>query len=470
MKNLNPPPRHQDAKKDGVKDGILEFFLASWRLGGLFFLAFLFCWGSAGSAVEEGVALKYTYRADQAMIVPLRDMKGKTYLPLMEMAQFYGLQVEFDPQTRRITLAKGKTQIKMVLSQPVFLTTDPEGSFPMEPAEVVGGQMGVTPESAQDLLMAILNVNVRYLSDQRSLVAGGIKDDELKQEILAKPEVPAPAVAVLKPTSTPVKPAPPADEEIVDQPAVHPVRNAAAIGSDMPDKFRIKRIVIDAGHGGYDSGAKSHDKRYLEKQATLDIAHKVAELLEGKDIEILMTRKDDRYVALKQRTEFANRHEADLFVSIHCNANPKKDAYGTEIYVFNSKASNKLAAVAAARENSMDYTNSILLDLHNSIYNRQSYTLGTEVEQRVRERLGQHIRRIQQAPFYVLGRVDMPSVLIETAFISNPKEEAKLRDPYWREKIAKAIADGIVAYRDRVDGIVKYKPIRRTHDKRQVRR
>lgn len=438
------------------------FSWCTWCLCGSIVLLF-FC-GPVGSAVEEGVVLKYTYRADQAKIVPLKDMKGKTYLPLMEMAQFYGLQVEFDPQTRRITLIKGKTQVKMVLSQPVFLTVDPEGSYPMEPAEVVGGQMGVTPESAQDLLMAILNVNVRYLSDQRSLVAGGIKDEELKQEILAQPEAPAPAVpvvAALKPTPTEVEQAP------------LPVRTKvqAAAGSDMPDKFRIKRIVIDAGHGGYDSGAKGHDKRYLEKQATLDIAQKVVELLDGKDIEILMTRKDDRYVALKQRTEFANRHGADLFVSIHCNANPKKDAYGTEIYVFNPKASNKLAAMAAARENGRgDYKDMILLDLHNSVYKRQSDAVAQEVEQRVRERLGQHIRRIQQAPFYVLGRVDMPSVLIETAFISNPKEEAKLRDPYWREKIAKAIADGIMAYRDRIDGIVKYKPIRRTHDKRQVRR
>jgi N-acetylmuramoyl-L-alanine amidase len=92
-----------------------------------------------------------------------------------------------------------------------------------------------------------------------------------------------------------------------------------------------------------------------------------------------------------------------------------------------------------------------LNDLHHKAYEIRSWLLAEMVRERISERLGQHTRRSLKAPFYVLCQVDMPSILIETAFISNPKEENKLRDPYWREKLAKAIADGILAYRDRVE-------------------
>jgi N-acetylmuramoyl-L-alanine amidase len=92
---------------------------------------------------------------------------------------------------------------------------------------------------------------------------------------------------------------------------------------------------------------------------------------------------------------------------------------------------------------------------HTSAFSVRNYGLAAQVDQFIGKRLEQHVRRIQEAPFYVLAGADMPAILIETAFISNKDEENKLRDPYWREKIAKAIADGVLAYRDIVEGPIE---------------
>jgi N-acetylmuramoyl-L-alanine amidase len=235
-------------------------------------------------------------------------------------------------------------------------------------------------------------------------------------------------------------------------------KNRRPVRPDQPPPnskqvYRLRRIVVDAGHGGKDIGARGYDRRYNEKQATLDIAKKVVALLKKEpELDVLMTRNSDYFVTLKGRTTFANKHGADLFVSIHCNSNPRSNAKGTETYVYSPKASNAYGARVAHLENGgKDYKDLILNDLHHNAYKIRSYFLATKVDELIQRRLGQHIRRIQQAPFYVLARVDMPSILIETAFISNKGEEAKLRDPQWQDNIAKAIADGILGYRDTVE-------------------
>ncbi len=438
--------------------------------------------GTGPLGAGDGVTLKYTYRADQTSVSILKDLQGKVYLPLVEVAQFYGVQVQSDPQTRKITLSKGKNQVKLVLSQPVFLTSDPVASFPLDPVEMVAGQAGIPPESAEDILRAVLNVNVRYDPDQLALVVGGVAADEVRQEILASARIPTPvptpkpvpALTFPTPTATVEAETTPAEETSNEEEAQSQSEPAQApagrIDEEMPNSsqiYQVRRIIIDPGHGGRDIGAKGFDNRYYEKQATLDIAKRVAQLLKEDPInadhplEVFMTRETDHYITLKYRTDFANSHHADLFVSIHCNSNPHSHATGTETYVYSSKASNRVAQVAAVRENMGRDIDFLLNDLHSRAYRTRSYYLAEQVDQRIRERLGQHIRRIQQAPFYVLCRVDMPSILIETAFISNPKEENKLRDPYWKDKIAKAIADGILAYRDKVEESIENRQARR---------
>ncbi len=453
----NPTRRLQDSKKESKN--FLNVFVTLWLCVGFIILfSFVRSFGA-----EEAVALKYTYRPETAQISVLHDIKGRAYLPLYDAAQFYGIQMTFDSQSRRITLAKGKSQVKIVLSQPVFLTVNPEVSYPIDPAEVVTGQVAITPESAEDIFSAILNISVRYQADQKSLLVGGVQLDEIKEEIIdserkktAVPAVPltsagdaatpTPAETVQARTAVQPAPRPEADET---EALVKTVEEPPSI-----QNYQVRRVVIDPGHGGRDSGAKGYTRKYFEKQATLDIAKRVDELLkQDGNIEVLMTRSTDKYISLKYRTDFANRHNADLFVSIHCNSNPRSLATGTEIYCYGNRPSNKLAAVAAVSEGTINDTLALLADLGHHFYDTRSRALADEVDSRIGARLKQHIRLPQKGPFYVLRQVDMPSILIETAFISNKTEEIKLRDPYWRDQIAKAIAEGIIAYRDQMNRV-----------------
>jgi N-acetylmuramoyl-L-alanine amidase len=415
-----------------------------------------------GTTVEilnavDSVTLKYTYRTDQNQVAILKDGQGKMYLPLADIAKFYGVDLQFDAQTRRVFLSKGKNQVKLVLSQPMFLVSNPTESFPTDPAEEIAGQLAVTPVTAQDLLAAILEINTQFVSDQQALVVGGIRSEELKKEIVAQEQA-APALDLNMATPAPTEAAFP-NSVLGARGEEEPAQAPVAVKSRANSKFgyHVRSIVIDAGHGGRDIGAKGYDNRYFEKQATLAIATKVALLLQkDPDLTIFMTRNKDYFVTLKGRTQFANNHNADLFVSIHCNSTPRSKqgvATGTEIYVYSPKSKNHFADFEASQENTGGDNFGILSDLSYKRYYDRSIRVAEDVWRFIQRRLGQHMRRVQQANFYVLARVNMPSILIETAFISNPREEFKLEDPAWQDKMARSIADGILSYRNEVEGI-----------------
>jgi N-acetylmuramoyl-L-alanine amidase len=288
------------------------------------------------------------------------------------------------------------------------------------------------------------------LGEEKALLAGGVREEDLRKEVLA--EARKEPVPVPPPKGKPPAPAPPPKAE-----PKHPEKTPSA-----GQVYQVRKVVLDAGHGGHDSGARGYFKGYVEKQAALDITLKVRDFLKEKGFQVILTRDKDEFVTLENRTQVANRNKADLFVSIHCNANRKSSVTGTEIYTYNSKASNKLAAMSALRENAGgDYTDFILADLHHQGYVERSQFLAEKLAVRIREGLKQHYRSTQRGPFYVLGKADMPAVLVETAYISNKTEHAKIRDPYWRKKIAKAIADGIVEYREKVEKTLENHQARR---------
>lgn len=419
--------------------------------------------GTRSLGAEEAVVLKYAHGGSQAQVQMLHDMKEKAYLPLTEVARFYGVQVQFDSQTRKVVLSKGKIRVNLVLSQPVFMTIAPEMSVPIDPVEVISGQLGIPPASVEDVFGTLLDNQVSYLPDQRSVVAGGVGVNELHPKTptlnltnsIAVPPTPT-AVGVTQVTVPTAVPTP--EEDVTEEEGQTQETHVSHLEEEPPagKTIQVRRIVIDAGHGGTDAGAPGRDKRYNEKQATLEIAQKVADYLkrENPNLEVLLTRRGDYYITLKYRTDFANTHGADLFVSIHCNSNPREGAHGTEIYRYGAKASNRWAAMAAERENGFnkDYKLSFLSELKKEGYDRYSRALAEKVEKSIEERLGQHFRNIQRAPFYVLAHADMPAILVETAFISNQKEENKLKDPYWKDNMAKAIAEGILGYKDVVEG------------------
>ena len=427
----------------------LNLFL-SGLIAGLFFL--LVPTGLLDA--NDSVTLKYTYRSEQVQVTPLKNNQGRMYMPLADVAKFYGIDLQFDAQTRRVFLSKNKNQVQLVLSQPMFLVTNPTESFPTDPVEEIAGQLAVTPVTAQDLLVAILGINARFSSEQQSLMVGGVRVDELKNEIAAQEQAaPSSVVSVVPTAVTPsvsqMAGARGEEEEWV--PSSSFIRTKA----DSKQGYHVRRIVIDAGHGGKDIGAKGYDNRYFEKQATLAIAVKVAQLLQQQPgLTILMTRNKDKFVSLKGRTQFANKNNADLFVSIHCNSTPRSKAYnasGTEIWVYSPKSKNHYADFEASQENTENDNFGVLSDLSYKRYYVRSFLVAQKIWGFIHARLGQHLRRVQQADFYVLARVNMPSILIETAFISNPKEEFKLQDPEWQDKMAKSIADGILSFRAAVE-------------------
>lgn len=236
----------------------------------------------------------------------------------------------------------------------------------------------------------------------------------------------------------------------------------AAISSGLPAPWLsdFDCIVLDPGHGGRDPGAVGPSGD-AEKDRNLEIALLVRDLLAlgMPDVEVLMTREADEYVSLGERTRFANRARADLFVSIHCNASTNRGAGGFETY-FLSLARTDDARAVAAMENGVaelygepepDSTGGalsfLLADIAQNLYLSQSSSLAEILQRSMSgEWPSGSDRGVKQAGFYVLRGAWMPSVLLEIAFISNPGEEGLLRDLDFRFRTARAIVAGIEAF------------------------
>lgn len=233
-----------------------------------------------------------------------------------------------------------------------------------------------------------------------------------------------------------------------------PVRQYSA-----PTKARDIVIAIDAGHGGEDPGAMGPG-RTKEKDVVLAIARKLNALLEKEPgLKPVLIRTGDYYIGLRGRVEKARKHRADLLVSIHADSFRDHRASGSSVYTLSPRgASSEQARLLAEKENSSDLIGGVTLedkdDLLASVLLDLSQTATIEASTDVASRVlgglksvGKvHKRRVEQAGFRVLKAPDMPSILIETAFISNPSEERKLRSSSHQYRMAKAIKDGIRSY------------------------
>lgn len=226
-----------------------------------------------------------------------------------------------------------------------------------------------------------------------------------------------------------------------------------------PDRF--DRVVIDAGHGGDDEGARGK-KGLTEKEVVLDVSQRVARALEARGIEVLLTRNDDTFVPLEERTSRANDARADLFVSIHANSATQSKPSGIETYFVSLDASDADAAELALRENEAfgeaalkaiddDPLTQLLGDMIVNEYVRESSEFAKLVQHQLADLAGAKSRGVKQAPFVVLMGVQMPAALIEIGFVSNPVEEKKLRQTNHRERLSKAIVEAVVAFGERAD-------------------
>lgn len=245
----------------------------------------------------------------------------------------------------------------------------------------------------------------------------------------------------------------PVEEPAPDQ-AAAPGAGAAQGGEGEEDARPIRRIVVDAGHGGHDPGAIG-PSRIREKNVTLAIARRLAGKLREAGFEVVLTRKDDRYLALEERTALANTARGDLFVSIHANAHPRRARNGVETYFLNV-TDDRYAARLAARENGVDLSVAgdlarILTDLDAKASAGASQQLARLVQREVcggvRSRVGE-VRDlgVKNALFYVLLGARMPAVLVETGFISNRAEEKRLASERYQDEVASGIARAVETF------------------------
>jgi N-acetylmuramoyl-L-alanine amidase len=226
--------------------------------------------------------------------------------------------------------------------------------------------------------------------------------------------------------------------------------------------LKIGRIVLDAGHGGHDTGTIGPDG-LMEKDLVLDVTLRLGRLLETRlGADVIYTRDDDTFIPLETRTAIANQHQADLFISIHANSSSDPTARGVETYFLNF-TSNPEALEVAARENAVSQKSIFeLQDLVKKITLKdkidESRELATDVQQSLYTGLSsKHSalkdRGVKKAPFVVLIGANMPSILAEISFVSNPTDEAKLETPDYREKIAESLYRGIAKYAGGLSGV-----------------
>ena len=218
---------------------------------------------------------------------------------------------------------------------------------------------------------------------------------------------------------------------------------------------RIRRVVVDPGHGGHDPGAIGAGKTY-EKDIVLILGLKLSERLRSDlGLDVVMTRSTDIFIPLEERTAIANKVNADLFISIHANASLNRNTTGIETYYLNLAKTEKVAQLAARENNtSLDKVSvlqAVLFDLMANYKLNDSAHLADEVQKGTWKRVSRQypaVRNngVKQGPFYVLVGATMPSILVETAFISNEAEEKNLNDPLYQEATVEGIVDGVRNY------------------------
>ena len=271
------------------------------------------------------------------------------------------------------------------------------------------------------------------------------------------PATPVPVVAAVPTATLPVaNPLPPAADPIATLVAAAPPEAEIILPAPPPAPLLpSRRIVIDAGHGGKDPGAIG-PSGLQEKDIVLSMALLLADEVKSKlGWEVVLTRNDDTFIPLEERTAIANKVGADLFVSLHVNASPNAAARGIETYYLNFSKNEKAAAVAA-RENgttlrAVSDLEQILFDLmaHSKI--QESSRLASDIQHALITGITREFGEVKnlgvkQGPFYVLLGANMPSVLVEAAFLSNPGEETRLATRQYQKETTRAIIDGLRAY------------------------
>ncbi len=238
---------------------------------------------------------------------------------------------------------------------------------------------------------------------------------------------------------------------------------------ELCEDYRIQKIVIDPGHGGRDGGCSGHLSR--EKHVSLNIALMVGKTIQAyyPDIEVIFTRTKDVFVPLNKRAEIANKSNADLFISVHCNFIPNKSSVdGSETYVLGLHRADDNLAVAKRENAAIFYEENyqenydgydpnspeghIILSMFQNAYLEQSISLANKIENNIAQDAVRKSRGVKQAGFLVLRKTTMPSVLVESGYLSNASDDQYLSTDYGQKQIAKAIFNAFAEYKSEVEG------------------
>jgi N-acetylmuramoyl-L-alanine amidase len=259
--------------------------------------------------------------------------------------------------------------------------------------------------------------------------------------------------AAAEPAKPAAKTTPPVDKIIT--PAKAPNAGPRSLVRSLG--LKLSRVVIDAGHGGHDAGSMGPGG-YTEKELVLDVALRLKELVETElGAEVVMTRTDDTFVPLESRTAIANQQEADLFISIHANSSRIRAARGVETYFLNFTSSREALETASRENAASERSIHELQDLVKKIMLRDKVDESRELAQYIqrsmmtRKNAGTD-RGVKQAPFVVLIGANMPSILAEVCFISNPQEEKFVEAAENRQAIAQSLFEGVRSYAESLSG------------------
>jgi N-acetylmuramoyl-L-alanine amidase len=232
--------------------------------------------------------------------------------------------------------------------------------------------------------------------------------------------------------------------------------------------LKIGRIVIDAGHGGHDTGTVG-PTGLMEKDLCLDVALRLGKIIEQKlpGADVVYTRSDDTFVPLEERTNIANQAKADLFISIHANSSRDHAARGIETYYLNLKGSAEAMEVAARENASSQEGVHELQDLVMKIAKTEKIDESKELAEDIQDSLSKRIQKtskpvknrgVRKAPFVVLIGADMPSILTEISFLSNPADEQLLKKPEQRQKVAEGLYQGVASYLESMNSVTMNLP------------
>jgi N-acetylmuramoyl-L-alanine amidase len=232
--------------------------------------------------------------------------------------------------------------------------------------------------------------------------------------------------------------------------------------------LKIGRIVIDPGHGGHDTGTIG-PTGLMEKDLCLDVALRLGKIIQQRlpGADIVYTRSDDTFIPLEERTNLANQAKADLFISIHANSSQDQAARGVETYYLNLKGSPEAMEVAARENASSQDGVHDLEDLVKKIARNEKIGESKEFAEDIQDSLAKRMQKasrtvknrgVRKAPFVVLIGADMPSILTEISFLSNPSDEKLLKQPEYRQRVAEGLYQGVASYLQSMNSVTLNRP------------